>query len=114
VYDAPPATADPKTTPEDTAVGGNVLSNDPDPDNSDGIPGNEDTLTVSAVNGDTSAVRNEVATTHGKVTVNADGSYSYTPGSNFFGTDSFPPPTSSGATASHITRSTATARCRRP
>src|SRR5207237_10708189 len=35
---------DAATTNEDTAVSGNVLANDTDPDNTDGIPGNEDTI----------------------------------------------------------------------
>jgi VCBS repeat-containing protein len=89
VNDPQTATADSSSTDEDNAVGGNVLTNDTDPDNTDGISGNEDTLSATAVNGSTSAVGNEVATTHGKVTLNADGGYTYTPAANFFGTDNF-------------------------
>jgi VCBS repeat-containing protein len=89
VNDPPVASADSNSTNEDTPVSGNVLANDTDPDNTDGVSGNEDTLVVSAVNGSTSAVGTAIATSHGTVTVNADGSYSYAPAANFFGTDSF-------------------------
>jgi VCBS repeat-containing protein len=53
-----------------SAVGGNVLTNDSDRDG--------DTLVVSAVAGSAGNVGNSVATTYGHITVNADGSYSYT------------------------------------
>src|SRR5207244_354111 len=53
--------------------------NDSDPDNTDGIAGNEDTLTAVLDAGPTS----------GTLVLNANGSYTYTPNANFFGTDSF-------------------------
>ncbi|MDF1752926.1 MAG: Ig-like domain-containing protein [Verrucomicrobiales bacterium] len=56
---------------EDASVSGNVLSNDSDPDG--------DTLTVSAVNGTTGNVGNSVTGTYGDITVNSDGSYTYSP-----------------------------------
>ncbi|MGD9040807.1 MAG: Ig-like domain-containing protein, partial [Desulfobacteraceae bacterium] len=60
-----------------------VLGNDTDAD----LPG--DTLTVNAVNGAGGNVGNATATTHGTVTLNADGSYTYVhDGSENF-TDSF-------------------------
>ena len=42
--DQPVGINDTVTTDEDSAVSGNVLSNDYDPDNTDGILGNEDTI----------------------------------------------------------------------
>src|SRR5206468_1542895 len=79
VNDIPVASDDGAGTNEDTAVGGNVLANDADPDNTDGIAGNEDTLTAVLDAGPTS----------GTLVSNANGSYTYTPNANFFGTDSF-------------------------
>jgi len=74
VNDAPVAANDSYTTDEDTglsvAVPG-VLGNDTD---ADGNP-----LTASVVSGPT----------HGTLTLNADGSFTYTPSANFNGVDSF-------------------------
>ncbi len=56
---------------EDTMVSGNVLDNDTDVDG--------DTLSASLVGG----------TTHGTLTLNADGGFSYTPNQNISGSDSF-------------------------
>src|SRR6202000_3020918 len=53
-----------------SAVTGNALTNDSDRDG--------DTLVVSAVAGSAGNVGNSLATTYGHITVNADGSYSYT------------------------------------
>jgi YVTN family beta-propeller protein/VCBS repeat-containing protein len=53
-----------------------VLANDTD-------PLFNDTLTVSAVNGQSGNVGHALAGTYGTVTLNADGSYSYTAASNF-------------------------------
>jgi Ca2+-binding RTX toxin-like protein len=89
VNDAPVANADSPTTNQDTPASGNVLTNDTDPDNTDGIPGNEDTLTVSAVNGNAAGVGIAVGTSHGSVTMNATGSFTYTPDLGYFGADSF-------------------------
>ncbi|ATA55831.1 hypothetical protein CKY39_23300 [Variovorax boronicumulans] len=58
-----------KTTNEDTPVSGQVVGSDVDGD------------TLTYVKGSDPA--------HGTVTVNADGTYTYTPGANFNGTDSF-------------------------
>jgi len=71
VQDAPDAVDDSPTVAEDSGANTiNVLTNDTDPDN--------DTLTVSAV----------TQGSHGSVTNNGT-SVSYTPNSNFFGTDTF-------------------------
>jgi VCBS repeat-containing protein len=67
--DAPVASAPPATTPEDTPVSGQITASDPD--------------------GDPLAYAVTIAPTHGSVTVNPDGSYSYTPDANFTGADSF-------------------------
>src|SRR5207244_634424 len=64
---------------EDNAVSGNVLTNDSDTDNTDGIVGNEDTLSAALDSGPS----------HGALTLNADGTFNYTPNANFFGSDSF-------------------------
>lgn len=72
--DAPVAVADRYTLDEDTTLtvaGPGVLGNDGDFDG--------DTLTATLVN--------DVA--HGTLTLNADGSFTYTPDEDFFGTDSF-------------------------
>ncbi len=79
VNDAPVANADSATTNEDNAVSGNVLTNDTDIDNTDGIPGNEDTATAVLDSGPT----------NGSLLFNADGSFTYTPNANYFGTDTF-------------------------
>ncbi|WP_254594990.1 retention module-containing protein, partial [Achromobacter animicus] len=77
---APTAVADSGTTDEDTSLTVNaqngVLSNDTDPDG--------DTLTVSQVNGNAANVGTAVAGSNGGTfTLNADGSYSFNPGSAF-------------------------------
>ncbi|MEO0697590.1 MAG: Ig-like domain-containing protein [Pseudomonadota bacterium] len=56
---------------EDQSISGNVLSNDSDAD--------EDTLSASALNGPS----------NGNLSLNTDGSFTYTPDANFNGTDSF-------------------------
>jgi M6 family metalloprotease-like protein/uncharacterized repeat protein (TIGR02543 family) len=71
---APSASNDEYTTDEDTAltiVAPGVLDNDTDPDG--------DTLTAVKV----------TDPSHGALTFNADGSFTYTPASNWSGTDSF-------------------------
>jgi large repetitive protein len=71
VNDTPVAVADEYTTNEDTALIGNVLTNDTDAD--------LDTLhAVIAANVE-----------YGTLTLNDDGSFSYLPSSNFSGTDGF-------------------------
>jgi len=72
--DAPVASDDAYTTDEDTALmiaPSGVLSNDTDVDG--------DPLTAAIVN----------APTHGALTLNADGSFTYTPAANYNGPDSF-------------------------
>jgi large repetitive protein len=71
VNDAPVANNDSLTTDEDTAGNGNVLTNDTDVDST--------TLTATKVTGPT----------HGTLTFNANGSYTYTPNANYNGPDSF-------------------------
>ncbi len=69
--DAPVATDDAATTPEDTLVTIAVLANDSDADG--------DALSVASVG----------QGAHGTVVINADGTLTYTPALNYFGTDSF-------------------------
>ncbi|MGP4058383.1 Ig-like domain-containing protein [Mycobacterium sp. 4D054] len=71
VNNAPAAVNDSYTTAEDTPLGGNVLTNDVDAD------GNA--LTATMVVGPTS----------GTLTLNSDGSFTYTPNANYHGIDSF-------------------------
>jgi VCBS repeat-containing protein len=74
VNDAPAATADAYTTTEDTALtvaAPGVLSNDSDPEG--------DALSAALVAGPG----------HGTLTLNANGSFTYTPAANFNGSDSF-------------------------
>ncbi len=59
-----------------------------------GVSGNEDTLvtgqvTASDVDGDPLSFSKASDPAHGSVTVNSDGSFSYTPTANYNGTDSF-------------------------
>jgi VCBS repeat-containing protein len=81
---APVANNDGYNINEDTTLiagPSGVLGNDTD--------ANSDPLTVSSVNGNAANVGTQIATTHGLVTVNADGSFTYTPDTNYHGTDSF-------------------------
>ncbi len=78
---APVAADDNATTAEDTSVSGNVLANDTDADG--------DALTAALVTGPA----------HGTLVLNADGSFSYAPGLNFNGADSFIYQVSDGALA---------------
>ncbi len=71
INDAPVAVNDARTTPEDTLVIIDVLTNDSDPDG--------DALTVIS----TSTPAN------GNAVINANGTVNYTPNANFNGTDSF-------------------------
>lgn len=79
INDAPVANDDAAATNEDNVASGNVLTNDTDADNLDGLAGNDDTLTATLVTGPT----------NGSLVLNADGSWTYTPNANFFGSDSF-------------------------
>ncbi len=69
--DGPLATNDSLTEDEDTVITGNVLGNDSDP--------NEDELTAELVD----------APWFGVVDLDPNGSFTYTPNENFFGTDVF-------------------------
>jgi VCBS repeat-containing protein len=71
VNQLPDAKDDSFTTDRNTAVSGNVLANDTDPDG--------EKLFASLV----------TAPANGKAVLNSDGSFSYTPNSGFVGTDSF-------------------------
>jgi len=71
VNDAPVANDDDVSTDEDEAVSGNVLGNDSDVDG--------DELSANLLEGPTS----------GSLEFNGDGSYIYTPGADFNGSDSF-------------------------
>jgi VCBS repeat-containing protein len=80
VNEPPVAEDDSRTTKENTAVTGNVLTNDTDPDVADV----GDVLTVSAVNGVAAGVGNQIALTSGALlTLNTNGSYNYNPNSQF-------------------------------
>jgi hypothetical protein len=79
INDAPVIAGESIDTAHDTAVDGNVLVNDTDPDNEDGLLGNEDTLTATLLSGPAS----------GTVVLNADGRFTYSPSAGFSGTDSF-------------------------
>jgi len=71
INDPPVANPDSYTTNEDTTAVGNVLTNDTDVDG--------DTLTASLVTG----------VSHGTLTLNPNGTFSYTPNLNYNGPDSF-------------------------
>lgn len=74
VNDKPLAINDVNITPKATAVSGNVLTNDKDPD-----AGQILTVTTTPV----------VAPANGTLALNANGTYTYTPSPTFVGTDSF-------------------------
>ena len=71
VNDAPAATDDACETDEDTNCTGNVLANDSD------------------VDGDSPTAGLVAGPSHGSLSLNADGSFVYTPGTGFSGADSF-------------------------
>src|SRR5262249_58021995 len=79
VNDAPVAQNDTAATNEDTLVIGNVLANDSD------VDGN--TLSAILVGGPA----------HGALTLNADGSFTYTPSADYNGPDSFSSTANDGA-----------------
>ena len=73
---APVAVIDTATVAEDATVSGNVLSNDAD--------GNNDALSISAVNGIAAAVGSEVSLSSGALlTLNANGTFDYDPNGAF-------------------------------
>src|SRR5439155_1130071 len=93
VNDAPLATADGYATSEDTPLtvaAAGVLANDSDIDG--------DALSAALVSGPT----------NGTLTLNANGSFTYTPNANFNGTDSFTYKANDGAADSNIATVTLT------
>jgi VCBS repeat-containing protein len=82
VNDAPAAADDAVSTDEDTPVSGSVPATDVD----------GDALTAALVQGPA----------HGAVALNADGTYTYTPEADYFGTDSFTYQVSDGQTVSGV------------
>src|SRR6185295_6489127 len=84
VNDAPTAVADSFSANEDSAVTGNVLTNDTDVDSS--------TLNAILVSGPA----------HGSLTLNADGSFTYTPNADYNGPDSFTYKASDGQADSNV------------
>ncbi|MEZ0342902.1 Ig-like domain-containing protein, partial [Mycobacterium sp. pV006] len=74
-------------TEDDAPVTGNVLDNDRDQN----VDGQDETLTVTPVAGGTTA-------NGGTYSLDAEGNYTYTPGLNFNGTDSFEYTVSDGTT----------------
>jgi VCBS repeat-containing protein len=90
VNDAPVATNDAASGNEDTVISGNVLANDSDVDSP--------TLTAVLKSGPA----------HGALTLNTDGSYSYTPNANYNGSDSFTYVANDGALDSNIATVTLT------
>ncbi len=106
INDAPTANPDQFTTSQNTTLpvpAPGVLMNDTDPDNTDNLPGNDDVLTVTQVNGAAANVGAVTATTNGSVTLNADGSFSYTPTTDFNGLDTFTYTVSDGQATSTAT-----------
>jgi Big-like domain-containing protein/fibronectin type III domain protein len=73
-----------------------VLANDHDPEN--------DALAVISVHGITGpgVIGQPIATEHGSVTINADGSFDYTPAAGFYGDDVFTYQTTDGNALSNV------------
>lgn len=82
VNDAPVAVADAVTTAEDTPITFDPRLNDTDVDTGD-------TKTITAINGTAIDATHPVAITGGVVSLNADGTLTFTPAANFSGTPSF-------------------------
>ena len=80
----PLADADTNLTEVDTAVGGNVLVNDSDPNPNDDLAIVDPATSVAATGAVTMAT-----TGGGSVTIQPDGSYIYTPDAGFTGNDTF-------------------------
>jgi VCBS repeat-containing protein len=79
--DAPVAFSDSVTMPEDTAINIAVLANDIDVDG--------DALTITAIDGVAITVGGSVAITGGSVTLNADGTLTFTPVADYNGAPTF-------------------------
>jgi hypothetical protein len=89
VNDAPVAVVDTVTTAEDAAVTFDPRANDSD------VDGNA--LTITQINGTNITVTTPVTVTGGVVSLNANGSLTFTPSANFNGTPSFTYTISDGA-----------------
>jgi hypothetical protein len=89
VNDAPVAVVDAVTTPEDTAITFDPRANDSD------VDGNA--LTITQINGTNITATAPVTVTGGVVSLNANGSLTFTPSANFNGTPSFTYTISDGA-----------------
>ena len=80
VNDAPVGTNDTVAGTEDVAITGNVVGNDSD------LDGDALTVTQFTINGQTkSAGQTAILSGIGSLTVNVNGSYSFTPAANYFG-----------------------------
>lgn len=90
VNDPPITLDDAVVTQEDTSVSGNVLN---------GSNGGVD----SDPDGDSLAITGYSSPANGAVVINADGTFTYTPNSNFYGADSFTYSVSDGQTGSTAT-----------
>src|SRR6185295_7102371 len=82
VNDAPVGVTDSTTTNEDTAVSGNVLTNDTDVD---GPSKTVTQFTVAGVAGTFIAGNTANIAGIGTLVINADGSYTFTPAANYNG-----------------------------
>ena len=80
VNDPPVANDDTATTPEDTTLNGNVLTNDTDVDGDTLTVTQFSALNVTAIPGQTGTIPGV-----GQITMNADGSYTFVPVANFTG-----------------------------
>ena len=76
---APSAVDDSATTAEDTAISGNVLTNDSDPD------GDPLSVTQFTINGTTYNAGDTASLTEGQLTLNSDGSWTFQPAANYNG-----------------------------
>ncbi len=84
VNDTPVAVNDDNiTTPEDTPINGNVLSNDTDPE---GNPITVTQFTIAGITGTFTAGTTATIPNVGTVVVNADGTFTFTPVANYNGT----------------------------
>ncbi|MBQ0933626.1 Ig-like domain-containing protein, partial [Ideonella alba] len=88
--DTPSAVNDTALTPEDTPVVIRVLDNDSDADG--------DPLTITQVNGQAITVGGSVAVANGTVTLNADGTLTFTPAADYVGPVDFTYTVSDGQT----------------
>ncbi|MEP0940222.1 MAG: Ig-like domain-containing protein [Rhizobiaceae bacterium] len=92
INDAPVAVDDDFTTPHDTVISGNVMTNDSDVDT---VPGSLNATRVSDV-------------TNGTLTLNADGSFTYDPDTGYSGSDQFTYQLDDGALDSNVATVTIT------